>query len=104
MAQDSITTPTTLATPESLLGPSTRRYWSEGRQPTTHPHAESLLRLPEVEAVVGMKKSKIYALLRQGQFPAPVRLGPRSVRWKSTDVEAWIDNLKTDATGKEGEV
>ena len=78
MAQDSITTPTTLATPESLL------------------------RLPEVEAVVGLKKSKIYSLLQEGQFPAPVRLGPRSVRWKASAVSAWIDGLKTETTGKEG--
>lgn len=101
MAQKPITIPPTLSTPESLLGPRTRRY---GRQPAYPATAESLLCLPEVEAVVGMKKSKIYALLRQGKFPAPVRLGPRSVRWKSTDVQAWIDNLKTDVTGKEGEV
>lgn len=58
--------------------------------------AESLLRLPQVEAVVGLKKSKIYSLLQAGQFPAPVRLGPRSVRWKSSAVRAWIDGLKTD--------
>ena len=58
--------------------------------------AESLLRLPQVEAVVGLKKSKIYSLLQAGQFPAPVRLGPRSVRWKGSAVRAWIDGLKTD--------
>ena len=63
---------------------------------TTPATPESLLRLPEVEAVVGMKKSKIYSLLQEGQFPAPVRLGPRSVRWKGSAVRAWIDGLKTD--------
>ena len=64
--------------------------------PTTPAPAESLLRLPQVEAVVGLKKSKIYSLLQEGQFPAPVRLGPRSVRWKGSAVRAWIDGLKTD--------
>ena len=63
---------------------------------TTPAPAESLLRLPQVEAVVGLKKSKIYSLLQAGQFPAPVRLGPRSVRWKGSAVRAWIDGLKTD--------
>ena len=102
MAQDSITTPTTLATPESLLRPSTRRHWSEGRQPAYPAPAESLLRLPEVENVVGIKKSKIYSLLQEGQFPAPVRLGPRSVRWKASAVSAWIANLTADPTGQGG--
>lgn len=64
---------------------------------TTRATAEILLRLPEVEAVVGVKKSKIYSLVQEGQFPAPVRLGPRSVRWRLTDVQAWIDGLKTDS-------
>ena len=64
--------------------------------PTAPAPAESLLRLPQVEAVVGLKKSKIYSLLQAGQFPAPVRLGPRSVRWKGSAVRAWIDGLKTD--------
>ena len=71
--------------------------------PPTRATAVKLLRLPAVEAMAAMKKSKLYDLVKQGQFPAPVRLGPRSVRWKSTDVQAWIDNLETDATGKGGE-
>ena len=70
--------------------------------PTTPGPAESLLRLPQVEAMVGLKKSKLYALVKQGQFPAPVRLGPRSVRWRGSAISAWIDNLKADTTGREG--
>ena len=70
--------------------------------PTTPAPAESLLRLPEVENVVGIKKSKIYSLLQEGQFPAPVRLGPRSVRWKASAVSAWIANLTADPTGQGG--
>ena len=71
--------------------------------PTTPAPAESLLRLPQVEAVVGLKKSKIYSLLQEGQFPAPVKLGPRSVRWRASAILKWIDGLKTDPTGQEGE-
>ena len=68
--------------------------------PPTRATAVKLLRLPAVEAMAAMKKSKLYDLVRQGQFPAPVRLGPRSVRWKSTDVEAWIANLTADPIGQ----
>ena len=70
---------------------------------TTPAPAESLLRLPEVEAVVGLKKSKIYSLLQEGQFPAPVKLDPRSVRWRASAILKWIDNLESDTTGQEGE-
>ena len=74
-----------------------KKHTTNTANPTTPAPAESLLRLPQVEAVVGLKKSKIYSLLQAGQFPAPVRLGPRSVRWKGSAVRAWIDCLKTDS-------
>ena len=62
---------------------------------------ESLLRLPEVEAVVGLKKSKLYTLIQEGRFPQPVKLGTRSVRWKASSVYAWIESLPTaDITGE----
>jgi prophage regulatory protein len=54
---------------------------------------ESLLRLPEVEAIVGLKKSKLYTLIQEGRFPQPVKLGTRSVRWKASTVYGWIDGL-----------
>ena len=54
---------------------------------------ESLLRLPEVEAIVGLKKSKLYHLIKVGNFPPPVRLGKRSVRWKSSVIHSWIESL-----------
>ncbi|MDD2464116.1 MAG: AlpA family transcriptional regulator [Desulfobulbus sp.] len=57
-----------------------------------HP-TESLLRLPEVETIVGLKKSKLYTLIQEGGFPPPVKLGTRSVRWKSSSVYAWIESL-----------
>ncbi len=56
-------------------------------------HNESLLRLPEVEAIVGLKKSKLYTLIQEGGFPQPVKLGTRSVRWKASAVYGWIDSL-----------
>ena len=68
--------------------------------PTPAP-AERLLRLPEVEGLVGLRKSKLYDLVKQGQFPAPVRIGPRAVRWRLSAVQKWIDGLEGDTTGKE---
>ncbi|MGE4401825.1 MAG: helix-turn-helix transcriptional regulator [Desulfobulbus sp.] len=62
---------------------------------------ESLLRLPEVEAVVGLKKSKLYTLIQEGRFPPPVKLGTRSIRWKASTIYAWIDSLPTANTTEE---
>jgi prophage regulatory protein len=49
----------------------------------------SFLRLPEVKAVTGLSKSCLYALIREKNFPAPVRLGPRAVAWVRSEVKKW---------------
>ena len=53
--------------------------------------------------LTAMKKSKLYDLVKQGRFPAPVRIGPRAVRWRLSAVQEWISGLEGDTTGKEGE-
>ncbi len=51
-----------------------------------------LLRLPEVEARTGLKKSTIYAAIRAGTFPQCVMVGPRSVAWRAAEVDAWCES------------
>jgi prophage regulatory protein len=58
---------------------------------------ETLLRRRDVEAVTGLSRSAIYLRLQQaergeGDFPAPVRVGPQGVRWRSSDIQAWIES------------
>lgn len=53
--------------------------------------ARALLRLPEVLELVPYKRSRLYGLIREGKFPAPVPIGPRIVAWDSEAVAAWID-------------
>jgi prophage regulatory protein len=52
-----------------------------------------LLRLGQVEQATGLKKSAIYAKIKSREFPAAVRLGSRSVAWRSDEIQAWIDGL-----------
>lgn len=54
-----------------------------------------LLRLPEVEAAVGLKKSAIYDHIKKGQFPAPVKTGGGQINaWASDEIQAYIERLK----------
>ncbi len=50
-----------------------------------------MLRLPEVKQLVGLGRSTIYAMVKRGEFPAPVPLGARAVAWVSTEVTAWLE-------------
>jgi prophage regulatory protein len=60
------------------------------------PHVERrILRRPEVEAKVGLKRAQIYTLMAQDKFPRAVRLGVRAVGWDSIEIDQWIiDRLK----------
>lgn len=45
--------------------------------------------LKEVCRKVGFKKGSIYNWMNAGEFPQSIKIG-RSVRWVSTEVDAWI--------------
>jgi prophage regulatory protein len=49
----------------------------------------AFLRLPEVKAITGLSKSSLYALIKEKNFPAPVRLGARAVAWVRSEVRQW---------------
>ena len=53
---------------------------------------ECLLTITEVQRRTGMARSTIYYLMRKGQFPIPLKAGGRIVRWKETEIDAWIDS------------
>ncbi len=51
---------------------------------------ERLLRVSEVESIVGLGKSTIYGRVRCNTFPQPVRFSRRATRWTLSSVSAWI--------------
>ncbi|MFC3816400.1 helix-turn-helix transcriptional regulator [Lysobacter sp. GCM10012299] len=52
-----------------------------------------LLKLEEVEALVGLKKSAIYQRVKEGSFPPPVSVkGTTAKRWREGEVAAWIED------------
>jgi len=57
---------------------------------------ERLLRLPEVEARTGLKKSAIYLRMRDGSFPACRSLGGRAVAWPESQIDAWVARVVDD--------
>lgn len=50
----------------------------------------ALLRLNNVLAITGLKKTKLYDLIKSGDFPAPVKIGNRISAWPDSDVADWI--------------
>ena len=53
---------------------------------------DSLLRIEEVRGRTGLSTATIYRREAAGTFPRKVRMGPKTVGWYRTDVDAWVAN------------
>ena len=62
---------------------------------------DRLLTRHEVEARCGIARTTVYRLMRSGQFPEPIKVGARAVRWPASEIEAWVSE-RPRATGELG--
>jgi prophage regulatory protein len=53
---------------------------------------DTILRLPRVKERTGLGRASIYAGVKNGTFPAPVKLGERAVGWPASSVDIWIQS------------
>lgn len=66
---------------------------------------ERLLRLREVKERTGLGSSTIYRYIQAGTFPAPVKIGGFTARWRESQVVAWINalpRLRPETTSSSG--
>ena len=49
----------------------------------------SFVKLAQVRTESQKSTSTIYRDIRNGTFPAPVKIGPRAVAWTRDSLEAW---------------
>lgn len=58
---------------------------------------QKIYRRPDVESLVGLSRSTLYAMIAEGSFPKPIKLGKRAVGWREGDVLAWLDSRTSEA-------
>lgn len=58
---------------------------------------ERLLPLPELEKKVGFKHTKIYELMRAGQFPSGKMIQGKRL-WLEREIDAWINDQWASAS------
>ena len=51
---------------------------------------QRILRRRDVENLTGLSRSTLYAMMADGNFPSPIKLGKRAVGWQDTDLTEWI--------------
>lgn len=54
------------------------------------PQQTALIRRKEVERLTALSRSRIYELMRKGEFPTPIALGAQSVAWLEIEIHQWI--------------
>jgi len=54
---------------------------------------QTLVDRHEVTRLTGFSRPWIYAAMKAGRFPRPIKIGPRSVRWVLADVQTWISEM-----------
>jgi prophage regulatory protein len=52
------------------------------------------VRLPQVLSLYPICKSSWYAGIKAGRYPAPVKLGLRTVAWRASDIKELIEAAK----------
>lgn len=59
----------------------------------------TIVRLPQVLTITGLKRSTVYKRIKEHAFPRPVRLGPRAVGWLRHEVDGWLRERITETRG-----
>ncbi|MEH6637671.1 MAG: AlpA family transcriptional regulator [Porticoccaceae bacterium] len=74
--------------------------------PNTIPSNDRILRWPEVHQRVGICRSHAHQLVAQGEFPEPIKLGPRASGWLESEINEWlvrrVAESRTDQLRKAG--
>ena len=52
---------------------------------------DRLIRIAEVMDRTSLSRSHIYARIKQGRFPPPIKLGARCVRWSQAAIDHWME-------------
>mgnify|MGYP006298089125 CR=1 FL=1 len=59
-----------------------------------HPLPDAgLVRLPSILAIYPISRTGLYNKINAGEFPAPVKLGPRTSAWRVEDVREALAKL-----------
>ena len=54
----------------------------------------ALLRLPQVLAIIPVSRSSWWAGCKDGRYPKPIKLGPRTTVWRAADIAALLDRVR----------
>jgi predicted DNA-binding transcriptional regulator AlpA len=57
------------------------------------PEQAAFLRLPAVLQIIPVSRSAWWAGIREGRYPAPIKLSVRTSAWRRSDIDALVERL-----------
>lgn len=66
------------------------------------PHPSQFYRLPHLKTKLKVSGSSIWAWVKAGKFPKPIKLSENCTAWNAADVEAWAADRIADSRKTEG--
>jgi prophage regulatory protein len=68
---------------------------------STQPQPAQFYRLPQLKARLNVSGSSIWAWVKAGKFPKPIKLSENCTAWNASDVERWAaDRIAASQAGK----
>lgn len=58
----------------------------------TSPHPAQFYRMPQLKARLNVSGSSIWAWVKAGKFPKPIKLSENCTAWVAADIEKWAQS------------
>jgi len=59
----------------------------------TNESTESFMRISQILQLIPISRSAWWQGCKNGRFPKPIKLGPRTTVWKASDINALVKQL-----------
>lgn len=59
-----------------------------------------IIRLHDASKKTGLSRSTIYELIKKGEFPEQVHLGPRVMGFIESEIDAWLEAKMAQRTAR----
>lgn len=63
-----------------------------------HEPVKRFIEIKEVCHIIGLAKSMVYKMIKEGRFPPPYKLSPGASRWSEEEVFSWVENIECRET------
>lgn len=73
---------------------NSRKWRAQANKNSASTGQDRFIRMDEVKLITGLSKSAIYRGIEEGIFPPPTKIGKKSIAWRLSVIEGWMDHVE----------